>query len=149
LRSGDPRRIRIRKLQDDLKSHIAHWLTECQRKFSIGLALVDEADQAAASSVQNLELEKPSPRGTTAPQELGGPGGGLPGEVTFFTGRDGAMAELRARVTGHDPQGTVVAIHAIDGMAGVGKTAFARHAVQELAGRDPDGVDRQGVGKVV
>ncbi|MDQ4012068.1 MAG: tetratricopeptide repeat protein [Actinomycetota bacterium] len=66
-------------------------------------------------------------------------GGGLPGEVTHFTGRDGVMAELRARVAEQTPQGTVVTIYAIDGMAGVGKTAFARHAAQQLATRYPDG----------
>ncbi len=66
-------------------------------------------------------------------------GGGLPGEVTHFTGRDGPMAELRTRIAEQAPQGTVVSIYAIDGMAGVGKTAFARHAAQELAARYPDG----------
>jgi hypothetical protein len=33
----------------------------------------------------------------------------------------------------------VVAIHAIGGMAGVGKTAFAVHAAHRLAGRYPGG----------
>ncbi|MGH3835304.1 MAG: tetratricopeptide repeat protein [Pseudonocardiaceae bacterium] len=66
-------------------------------------------------------------------------GGGLPGEITHFTGRDGPMAELRTRIAEQAPQGTVVSIYAIDGMAGVGKTAFARHAAQELAERYPDG----------
>jgi tetratricopeptide (TPR) repeat protein len=66
-------------------------------------------------------------------------GGGLPGEVTHFTGRDGPMAELRARIAEQAPQGTVVTIYAIDGMAGVGKTAFARRAAQEFAQRYPDG----------
>jgi tetratricopeptide (TPR) repeat protein len=65
--------------------------------------------------------------------------GGLPGEITHFTGRDGPMAELRARITEQTPQGTVVAIYAIDGMAGVGKTAFARHAAQAFAQTFPDG----------
>ena len=49
------------------------------------------------------------------------------------------MAELRAHITEHGPRGTVVSIYAIDGMAGVGKTAFARHAAQEFATRYPDG----------
>ncbi|MDQ4094066.1 MAG: hypothetical protein M3143_11920, partial [Actinomycetota bacterium] len=49
----------------------------------------------------------------------------------------GAMAELRARIAEQAPQGTVVTIYAIDGMAGVGKTAFARHAAHELATRYP------------
>jgi tetratricopeptide (TPR) repeat protein/transcriptional regulator with XRE-family HTH domain len=66
-------------------------------------------------------------------------GGGLPGEVTHFTGRDGPMTELRALIAELSTQGTVVAIYAIDGMAGVGKTAFARHAAQELSRRFPDG----------
>ncbi|MGH4007755.1 MAG: tetratricopeptide repeat protein, partial [Pseudonocardiaceae bacterium] len=52
---------------------------------------------------------------------------------------DGPMAELRTRIAEQSPQGTVVSIYAIDGMAGVGKTAFARHAAQELAERYPDG----------
>ncbi len=65
--------------------------------------------------------------------------GGLPGEVTHFTGRDGPMAELRARIAEQTPQGGVVTIYAIDGMAGVGKTAFARHAAQEFAKSFPDG----------
>lgn len=66
-------------------------------------------------------------------------GGGLPGEATHFTGRDGPMAELRERIAEHSPQGTAVTIYAIDGMAGVGKTAFAGHAAQEFAARYPDG----------
>jgi hypothetical protein len=35
--------------------------------------------------------------------------------------------------------GTLVGIHAIGGMAGVGKTAFAVHAAHRLAPRFPDG----------
>jgi transcriptional regulator with XRE-family HTH domain len=66
-------------------------------------------------------------------------GGGLPGEITHFTGRDRPMAELRVRITEQTSQGTVVTIYAIDGMAGVGKTAFARHAAQEFAKSFPDG----------
>lgn len=66
-------------------------------------------------------------------------GSGLPGEVTHFTGREQAMAELRTRIVELPPQGNVVTIYAIDGMAGVGKTAFARHAAHELAKRYPGG----------
>ncbi len=66
-------------------------------------------------------------------------GGGLPGEITHFTGRDGSMAELRAQIVEQAPHGTAVTIYAIDGMAGVGKSAFARHAAQEFATRYPDG----------
>jgi transcriptional regulator with XRE-family HTH domain len=66
-------------------------------------------------------------------------GNGLPAEVTHFTGRDDPMTELRGLIAELATQGTVMAIYAIDGMAGVGKTAFARHAAQELATRFPGG----------
>jgi tetratricopeptide (TPR) repeat protein/transcriptional regulator with XRE-family HTH domain len=79
-------------------------------------------------------LTVPAPR--PSPER---PGGGLPGEITHFTGRDGPMAELHGRVIEQTPQGTVVSIYAIDGMAGIGKTAFARRAAQEFATRYPDG----------
>jgi hypothetical protein len=49
------------------------------------------------------------------------------------------MAELRARITEQASQGDIVTTYAIDGMAGVGKTAFARHAAQEFVKRYPDG----------
>ncbi|HZS20207.1 MAG TPA: tetratricopeptide repeat protein [Pseudonocardiaceae bacterium] len=65
-------------------------------------------------------------------------GNGLPGEVTHFTGREAAMAELRG-VTESDRRRKVVTVYAIDGMAGVGKTAFVRHAAQEFAKRYPEG----------
>ena len=87
--------------------------------------------QAFLDSRERLVV--PSPQ---SPSE--GSGGGLPGEVTHFTGRDGPMAELRA-LAEQAPRGPVVTIYAIDGMAGVGKTAFARHAAQEFAARYPDG----------
>ncbi len=85
---------------------------------------------------------------TAAQESLAGPaaelsvkrsGGGLPGETTHFTGRDGPMTELRDRIAEHSAHGTAVTIYAIDGMAGVGKMAFARHAAQEFATRYPDG----------
>jgi tetratricopeptide (TPR) repeat protein/transcriptional regulator with XRE-family HTH domain len=82
-------------------------------------------------------LERLTVPSATPPSERSG--GGLPGEVTHFTGRDGPMAELHARIAEQAPEGTVVTIYAIDGMAGVGKTAFARHAAQEFTERYPDG----------
>jgi DNA-binding SARP family transcriptional activator len=60
----------------------------------------------------------------------------LPRDVASFTGRGQELeqlAEVAARAGG------VVAIHAIGGMAGVGKTAFAVHAAHRLADRFPGG----------
>ena len=97
-------------------------------------AFLEIGDLHVGDSTVRERSPIPSPRPSSERS-----GGGLPGEVTHFTGRDGAMAELRARIGEHAPQGTVVTIYAIDGMAGVGKTAFARHAAQEFADRYPEG----------
>jgi tetratricopeptide (TPR) repeat protein/transcriptional regulator with XRE-family HTH domain len=60
----------------------------------------------------------------------------LPLDVASFTGRQRELDQLaKAAVTA----GGVVSIHAIGGMAGVGKTAFAVHAGHQLAGRFPGG----------
>jgi transcriptional regulator with XRE-family HTH domain len=59
----------------------------------------------------------------------------LPRDIASFTGR---QQELRELVDAAGPGG-VVGIHAIGGMAGVGKTAFAVHAAHQLAPRFPDG----------
>jgi tetratricopeptide (TPR) repeat protein len=64
----------------------------------------------------------------------------LPRDVASFTGRDLELQVLLEAVedAAGGPSG-VVAIHAIGGMAGVGKTAFAVHAAHLLAQRFPDG----------
>ena len=58
----------------------------------------------------------------------------LPRDVPDFTGREDELARL---VASADDRATV---HTVDGMAGVGKTAFAVHAGHVLADRFPDGV---------
>ena len=62
----------------------------------------------------------------------------LPRDIASFTGRAAELAQLAGAVTGAAAPG-VVGIHAIGGMAGVGKTAFAVHAAHQLAGSFPDG----------
>ena len=59
----------------------------------------------------------------------------LPRDIASFTGRAAELADLVAAATA----GGVVGIHAIGGMAGVGKTAFAVHAAHRLADQFPDG----------
>ena len=51
----------------------------------------------------------------------------------------GGQRELEQLATAAAAAGGVVGIHAIGGMAGVGKTAFAVHAAHQLAGRFPGG----------
>src|SRR5260370_4291739 len=60
----------------------------------------------------------------------------LPRDIASFTGRQNELAELADAAAG---AGGVVSIHAIGGMAGIGKTAFAVHAAHRLAGRFPGG----------
>ena len=62
----------------------------------------------------------------------------LPRDIASFTGRQRELAELMAAVTAA-AAGGVVGIHAIGGMAGIGKTAFAVHAAHRLADRFPGG----------
>ena len=60
----------------------------------------------------------------------------LPRDVVSFTGRQAELGQLATAAAG---SGAVVGIHAIGGMAGVGKTAFAVHAAHQLASRYPGG----------
>ena len=60
----------------------------------------------------------------------------LPRDITSFTGRQRELQELVDTAAG---SGGVVGIHAIGGMAGIGKTAFAVHAAHRLADRFPAG----------
>jgi tetratricopeptide (TPR) repeat protein/transcriptional regulator with XRE-family HTH domain len=61
---------------------------------------------------------------------------GLPRDIAAFTGRQGELAQLVGALAAG---GGVGGIHAIDGMAGVGKTTFAVHAAHRLTGAFPDG----------
>ena len=60
----------------------------------------------------------------------------LPRDIASFTGRQQELQQLAEAAAG---AGRVVGIHAIGGMAGVGKTAFAVHAAHRLADRFPGG----------
>jgi tetratricopeptide (TPR) repeat protein/transcriptional regulator with XRE-family HTH domain len=60
----------------------------------------------------------------------------LPRDIVSFTGRQQELQELVDAAVG---SGGVVGIHAIGGMAGIGKTAFAVHAAHRLAPRFPAG----------
>jgi tetratricopeptide (TPR) repeat protein len=59
----------------------------------------------------------------------------LPADTAAFTGR---ARELAAITTAVAEAGRVVAIHALDGMPGVGKTALAVHVGHRLVDRFPD-----------
>lgn len=63
----------------------------------------------------------------------------LPRDIASFTGRRTELTYLMDSVTDARRISGVVGIYAIDGMAGVGKTAFAVHAAHRLSPRFPDG----------
>jgi tetratricopeptide (TPR) repeat protein len=63
----------------------------------------------------------------------------LPRDTAAFTGRTRELDQLAAAVSDTPGAGGVVGIYAVDGMAGIGKTAFAVHAAHQLAARFPDG----------
>ena len=80
----------------------------------------------------------------TARQQVAGDGfaavtQALPRDLAAFTGRQAELARLLGGLGAAAGGGGVVSIHAIDGMAGVGKTTFAVHAAHQLTGAFPDG----------
>jgi tetratricopeptide (TPR) repeat protein/transcriptional regulator with XRE-family HTH domain len=84
-------------------------------------------------------------RGRPGPDGLGSGGAAaaatrtLPRDIASFTGRQQQLQELVGAATSAANSGGVVSIHAIGGMAGIGKTAFAVHAAHRLADRFPGG----------
>jgi NB-ARC domain len=62
----------------------------------------------------------------------------LPADTLGFTGRSDQLAEIRDAAIAAAEAGQVVAIHAIDGMPGVGKTTLAVHIGHMVASRFPD-----------
>lgn len=75
----------------------------------------------------------PGPGGTSWPGERPAQ---LPTDLATFTGRSAELAHLLAPA---DPGAAGVTVVAVDGMAGVGKTALAVRAAHRVAGRFPDG----------
>jgi transcriptional regulator with XRE-family HTH domain len=63
----------------------------------------------------------------------------LPRDIASFTGRRAGLARVMESIEGLAADGGLVGIHAIDGMAGIGKTTFAVHAAHRLAAGFPDG----------
>ena len=63
----------------------------------------------------------------------------LPRDIASFTGRAAELAGLLGEIGGLEAVAGVIGIHAIDGMAGIGKTTLAVHAAHQLAQRFPDG----------
>ncbi|WP_267255017.1 NB-ARC domain-containing protein, partial [Catenulispora pinisilvae] len=63
----------------------------------------------------------------------------LPANLAAFTGRDAELKQLLDIAATVGGEATTVVLSAIDGMAGIGKTALAVHAAHLLAENFPDG----------
>lgn len=63
----------------------------------------------------------------------------LPRDIASFTGRSSELNFLAQLVKHADVTGSFVGVHIIDGMPGIGKTAFAVRAAHELSRYFPDG----------
>jgi DNA-binding SARP family transcriptional activator len=79
--------------------------------------------------------------GLAGPAPAGGPEArhSLPPDTAAFSGRDAELHAITTAVTGVAAAGGVIAIRAIGGMPGVGKTTLAVHAAHALAGQFPGG----------
>ena len=119
-----------RRITDGIRSNgrrggalnpLAEWLWRDELKTDVGEIRRDLSQLLSAA-------DPPGPHGR-----------GLPGCTPEFIGRHEALAKLAEQIEAHDPAGTVVAIHAVDGMAGVGKTELALHAAHQHKHRYPDG----------
>jgi DNA-binding SARP family transcriptional activator/tetratricopeptide (TPR) repeat protein len=109
-----------RLLADELGIEPGHGVQALHRQI---LAGHDEPADPADSSSPPLSVQ----------QQVGVPRQ-LPADVAAFTGRAHELADLD-RI----PDTNAVVITAIDGMAGIGKTALAVHIAHRLTGRYPDG----------
>jgi tetratricopeptide (TPR) repeat protein len=122
LESGaarQPRTASVRQLGDAL----GLTASELQR-------LADAARNTTASPAPTVSSEPAAPPADVPRQ--------LPADAPGFVGR---TSELAALQVGPDagPDASAVVISAVDGMAGVGKTALAVHAAHRLADQYPDG----------
>jgi DNA-binding SARP family transcriptional activator len=110
-------------------------LRELQERILAGdVALAMPAPAASASVSASASASASPPQTPEVPRQL-------PSAVRHFTGRTrevDRLAEL-ADEAGRSAAGGAVVISAIDGMAGVGKTALAVHVAHRIAPMFPDG----------
>jgi hypothetical protein len=117
-------------------------------------ALVDELGVEPGTELRRVhaqviagDVEPAEPAPVTAPASACGRTGyrvprRLPASAWYFTGRETELDQLTTLVEGFESaqnDAGSVAVSAISGMAGVGKTALAVHAAHLFAQRFPDG----------
>ncbi|MQA83495.1 MAG: tetratricopeptide repeat protein [Streptosporangiales bacterium] len=127
LLGASGRRADALRLFEEIRRRLAEELgvdpSDALREAHVALLRSDGEPRPAAASGGRT---KPPP----VPAEV-------PPDVAAFTGRVGELDRLRELLTGGDA-GTV-AISAVDGAGGIGKSALAIHAAHQLAEEFPDG----------
>jgi tetratricopeptide (TPR) repeat protein/transcriptional regulator with XRE-family HTH domain len=93
------------------------------------------AARGRAPAAEVLAARRSAAAGTSSPAATRS----LPRDIASFTGREAELAGLMGALAAPAADGGLVGIHAIDGMAGIGKTTFAVHAAHKLAAGFPDG----------
>lgn len=122
-----------RRLSEELGADPSRELREVHRRLLTGQAV-----PAVAPTGQAVAAGQAAPAGQAGPsaEPVTTPPAMLPAAVADFAGREGELARLAAAGRGDRLGVTVVAI---DGMAGVGKTALALRAAHQAAAGYPDG----------
>ncbi len=106
---------------------------------------LSELHQRILGADDSLALTPDEPTGLRAPKPA--QPAQLPATVADFTGRAAFVEDLRLLLA--QAEGTVMAVSAVAGIGGVGKTTLAVHVAHAAAEHFPDGqlyVDLQGVG---
>lgn len=128
---GDARRV----LRDQLGADPSAQLRELHaRILAADPALTVEAAPVRAADPPAAESARPPADPPAVPRQL-------PADTRMFVGRGEELARLRelAAEAARGETGGTVLVSAIDGMAGVGKTALALRAAHRLADLFPDG----------
>ncbi|MQY13491.1 Regulatory protein AfsR [Streptomyces sp. RB5] len=118
--------LSVRALRDVERGVVATPQKETVRRLADGLGLVGPVRDGFESAARGRAVAGGVASATRT----------LPRDIASFTGRED---ELRWLVDAAAGVAGVVDIHAIDGMAGVGKTALAVHVAHRVADRFPDG----------
>jgi tetratricopeptide (TPR) repeat protein/transcriptional regulator with XRE-family HTH domain len=128
----------IRRLESGPATRRPHPSSIRMLAAALDLSEAEQAALAAAARWTQTEAaasdERPVPSGTAASSVPDGVPRQLPAPPPGFTGRVAELADLH-RVR----DAATVVITAIDGMAGIGKTALAVHAAHRLSEHYPDG----------